>query len=72
MKRKAGQQPKGDRAAITVRVPRDHYDTYAAAAHEAGLSLSDYITLVLCEAHGLDVPSYTRRSRDQEELPISA
>ena len=72
MKRKPGQQPKGDRAAITVRVPRAHYDAYVAAAHAAGLSLSDYVTVALCEAHSLDVPDYVRRSRDQGELPISA
>lgn len=72
MKRKPGQQPKGDRAAITVRVPREHYDTYVAAAQAEGLSLSDYMTLVLCDAHGLRVPDYVRRTRDQEELPISA
>ena len=72
MPRKPGQQPKGDRAAITVRVPRNHYDAIAAAAHAAGLSLSDYVTVILAEHHGLEVPAYVTRSRSQEELPISA
>lgn len=72
MRRKPGQQPKGDRAAITVRVPRDHYDVIFAAAQAAGLSLSDYVTVILAEQHGLPVPDYVTRSRNQEELPISA
>jgi hypothetical protein len=74
MTRKPGQQPKGDRAAITVRVPRTHYDTLAEAARAEGLSLSDYLNLVISQTHGLDVPSYVRRSsnREQGQLLISA
>ncbi len=72
MSRKPGQQPKGDRAAITVRVPRNHYEIHAQAARDAGLSLSDYLTVVLAEAQGLPIPSYVTRTRTQEELPIGA
>jgi hypothetical protein len=72
MKRKPGQQPKGDRAAITARVPRSHYERYVAEARSAGLSLSDYITVVLAEHFELAVPDYVHRTRGQEELPISA
>ncbi len=72
MSRKPGQQPKGDRAAITVRVPRNHYEAYSEAARAAGLSLSDYLTVVLAEARGLPIPGYVSRSRNQEELPIGA
>ncbi|MGL5824014.1 MAG: hypothetical protein ACRCYU_04135 [Nocardioides sp.] len=74
MNRKPGQQPKGDRAAITVRVPRTHYQALAESARAEGLTLSDYLNLVISQAHGLDVPSYVHRAseRAQEALPISA
>lgn len=74
IKRKPGQQPKGDRAAITVRVPRNHYEVYADAARESGLSLSDYLMSVLAELNELPVPEYVHRDsrRNQEELPIGA
>lgn len=67
---KPGTQPKGDRRAITVRVPRSHWDIFDAARKQAGYrSLSDYITVLLAEHHGLDVPSYAQpHTPGQEQL----
>lgn len=70
--RRPGTPPKGDRSAITVRVPRTHRELYEQTASEEGLPLSDYIGLLLARAHGLDDPEYVHRNRAQAELPISA
>lgn len=72
MARKPGRQPKGDRAAATLRAPRAHYECYTEAARAAGLSLSDYMMVKLAEVHGLEIPDYVNGSnRNQEELPIA-
>ena len=58
---KPGTRPRGDRRAITVRVPRAQWDAFDAARKQAGYRcLSDYITALLAEHHGLDVPSYAK------------
>ncbi len=69
-----GTVPKGDRSAITVRVPRDHRGVYEQKATELGLPLSDYIGLLLARAHRLEDPEYVHRGRnlDQAQLPLSA
>ena len=69
-RRKPGPKPKG-LAQITLRVPADHRPCYEAAARDAGLPLSDYIALVLAQAHELPEPAYLRRNRDQGELPLT-
>jgi hypothetical protein len=69
-RRKPGPKPKGDRSRITVRVPVAHRELYDLAARTAGLGLSDYLTLVLAQAHRLQVPPTVRRVPDPEELPL--
>lgn len=65
---KPGQPSKGDRAAHTVRTPRDHMNRYKAEAAARGLSVGDYLAVVLAEAHGLDAPAYLDRNRHQDAL----
>jgi|APEBP8051072661_1049379.scaffolds.fasta_scaffold04998_2 hypothetical protein len=67
---KPGTRPKGDRRAITVRVPRSQWAIFDGARKRAGYqSLSDYVTALLAEHHGLDVPDYARLDDpDQEAL----
>lgn len=61
-RRKPGTRPKGDRRAITVRVPAEQRPVYEHAAGAAGYdNLSDYVTALLAEHHGLAVPAYARR-----------
>ncbi len=69
-----GPQPKGDRSAITVRIPKTHRALYERAAVEAGVPLGDYIALALARAHQLEDPEYVYRNRNvnQEPLPLSA
>jgi len=60
---KPGTRPKGDRRAITVRVPVDQWEEFDAARRIAGYSsLSDYVAALLAEQHGLPVPDYVNRS----------
>lgn len=67
---KPGTRPKGDRRAITVRVPREQfYDIVDNARRDAGYdNLSDYITALLAEEHGLEVPPYARRPERDHPL----
>ncbi len=61
-RRKPGTRPKGDRRAITVRVPTGHHPVYESAAAAAGYdNLSDYVNALLAEHHGLAVPAYAKR-----------
>lgn len=69
-RRKPGPKPRGQ-AQITLRVPAGHRPCYEAAARAAGLSLSDYLALVLAQAHELPEPDYLRTNRAQEELPLT-
>ena len=68
--RKPGTRPKGERSAITVRVPIDHKAVYDEA--RGGMPLSDYLALVLARAHELAEPSYVHRNPNQQELPLGA
>lgn len=67
-----GPTPKGDREQFTIRLPRTHLEMYRERARDAGLPLGDYLATQLAVAHELGEPEYVTRSRDQEELPISA
>lgn len=73
IKKRVGRKPKGDREAISCRVPSDHKPTYEDHAREAGMPLGDYVAVILAEHHGLPVPSYMRPANaEQGTLPISA
>ena len=73
-RRKPGPKPKGDRSAITVRVPSEHARVYEEAAREAGFqSLSDYLCAHLAQGHGLAQPEYLQRptrASGQEPLDL--
>ena len=61
-RRKPGTRPKGERRAITVRVPAEQRPVYERAATAAGYdNLSDYVTALLAEHHSLAVPAYAKR-----------
>lgn len=72
-RRKPGPRPKGDRRAITVRIPRSQWEEFDAARKEAGYSnLSDYVAVLLAQHHGLQVPSYARPPDPQQEALLKA
>lgn len=48
-----------------------HREVIEQAAAEEGMGISDYVALVLARSLGLPDPEFIRRSRDQEELPLS-
>ncbi len=71
--KRRGPDPKGDRSAITVRIPRTHRALYERAASAAGIPLGDYIAAQLARAHELEEPDYvTAWPRRQEALPLGA
>ena len=45
---------KGVRHTVTVRPPREHHETFKAAAARWGMDLGPYLCWVLQRAHGLD------------------
>jgi hypothetical protein len=70
---RGGRKPKGNRTAISCRVPADQKPLFEEAAREAGMPLGDYVAVILAEHHGFPVPDYLLpQSKGQEELPISA
>lgn len=75
-RRKPGPKPRGDRGTVASRVPVDQKAFYEERAAEAGLPLSDYVAVLLAQAHGLPVPDYIVRAapdaHHQQELGISA
>jgi hypothetical protein len=73
-RRRPGTPPKGDRAAITVRVPTAHHTVYERTARAQGYdSLSDYLGALLAELHGLQPPDYIHRRRgDPDPMLLEA
>ncbi len=75
-RRKPGPKPRGVRGAIATRVPLEHKAHYERCAAERNMPVSDYLALLLAEAHGLPVPEYIRvpdpQAPMQQELRISA
>lgn len=81
-RRKPGTRPRGDRAAISLRVPKDQRAIYEQRAAELGIPLSSWVAIKLAEAEGLDVPAYVQEeirkaallreiTASQEELPLA-
>ncbi len=72
--RKPGTRPRGDRSAITVRVPTEHARVYEQSARDAGYaSLSDYLGALLAREHRLPEPEYIHRpstSSNQTRLDL--
>jgi hypothetical protein len=68
--RRPGTVPKGDRSAITVRVPRAHRFVYEDEASKLGMALSDYLGLLLARTHGLEDPEYVHRGRNLDQVQL--
>lgn len=68
-----GRKPKGNRSAISCRVPADQKPVLEEAARRRGMFLGDYVAMILAEHHDLPVPDYLLpQNKGQEALPISA
>lgn len=81
-RRKPGTRPRGDRGAISVRVPVDQRSIYEELAAELGIPLSSWVAKQLAEAQGLEIPDYIQEEirkatlrrqfeSGQEELPLA-
>lgn len=55
-----GTRPRGNRTAITVRVPDEQYAEYASQAEELGIPIGSWAAIVLARSQGLEVPEYIR------------
>jgi len=69
--KRPGPKGKGDRSAITLRVPSSHKSRYAAEAQRLGLPVSDYLALRLAQVHDLSAPGHLL-PRQEQQLPIGA
>lgn len=70
---RGGRKPKGNRAAISCRVPADQKPVLEEAARSAGMPLGDYVAVILARHHDLPIPNYLQpATKGQEELPIGA
>ena len=69
-----GRKPKGDRVAISGKIPATLKPILEEAAGDLGLPLTDYVAIVLAEYHNQPAPTYLKKNEtnDQEALPIGA
>ncbi len=62
----AGRPSKGDRHAITARVPRAVYKRFEAEAIDLDLSNSEFVALILAERYGgAAIPLVPANRQDQ-------
>lgn len=75
-KRRGGRRPKDPdpRPQVTGRVPEPHHAIYTRDAAALGISLTDYIALMMARGKGLEEPKYVldlideaKRAREQKE-----
>ena len=68
-----GPDSRGPRTQFTLRLPTGHLELYTNRARSEGVSVTDYLTRHLAQAHGLELPSYLNRvPGPQLDLDISA
>lgn len=65
-----GRPSKGDRDQFVVRTSRTLGEQVRHGADSAGLTLSDYIALLLAQAHGMPEEAPLRPINGQEVLPL--
>lgn len=72
-RRKPGTRPKGERRAITVRVPAGDWSVYETASRAAGFdNLSDYVNAILAQHHDIAVPGWMQKPHPQQEVLLRA
>lgn len=72
-RRVRGTVPKGDRRALTVRVPTKQWEIYEQQRVALGYkSLSDFAAALLAKYHGLPVPEYAQYADEAREAREAA
>ena len=71
---KGGGRGKGPRRYIPMRLPEDLADEVIRRADDAGLDINDYVTLVMAQVHGHEVPAYVLSKVEsyRTQLPLGA
>jgi len=71
---KGGGRGKGPRRYIPMRLPEDLADEVIRRADDAGLDINDYVTLVMAQVHGHQVPAYVLSKVEayRTQLPLGA
>ena len=57
-----------------MRLPEDLADEVIRRADDAGLDINDYVTMVMAQVHGHDVPAYVLSKVESysTQLPLGA
>jgi hypothetical protein len=57
-----------------MRLPEDLADEVIRRADDAGLDINDYVTLVMAQVHGHEIPSYVLSKVEsyRTQLPLGA
>ena len=57
-----------------MRLPEDLADEVIRRADDAGLDINDYVTMVMAQVHGHDVPTYvvSKVESYSTQLPLGA
>ena len=71
---KGGGRGKGPRRYIPMRLPEDLADEVIRRADDAGLDINDYVTLVMAQIHGHEIPAYVLSKVEayRTQLPLGA
>jgi hypothetical protein len=69
---KGGGRGKGPRRYIPMRLPEALADDVIRRADDSGLDINDYVTLVMCQVHGHEVPDYVqaKMASFRTQLPL--
>ena len=65
-----GRIARGPRRHLNVRVPLPHSEHLETEARLRGMSVSDYITMRICQIEDLEIPFIERKRRLEGDPPI--
>lgn len=67
----AGRKPKGNRAAVSTKVPAEYKPILEAEAARRGMPMCDLMAVLAAEALGLPEPTYLDKNKDPGQMSIA-